>query len=818
MTKQKSIRKGAGTIRAKIALISGVSILTSLVLGGTGIVALNKTAKNNSVLQDINKINLSQNENQALDTSYCYYLDSSYLDKIVANLGEMDQNAESAGKKAGISRKKEISDMESVLENTKKNYSEILNLSKDRGFTEDAGMYKTFLEKDSALSDSFAAIKDDKDWLDGAWLNLAGAGQAAEVDGQSLIRVSYSNAVPQEGKRVYLYVRLGGNSIDYSGKVYVNNLAFHKGDEVTPVDIGSYTDEDLNGSYGDALKGLTIADFGGQKSLCVDGQFTAANGKWEEIALKIPADKLDMQNYDSFSYDMYVSSTPADMQAACAFSEKYDFAAGMAALNSDFSTYSKLVVEGKDVTDASKLVTEDLSALSNNLDVYVGEGDVKTEAVSGIKAKQDTFDSISESDGKILELKQENIKLADKLTKLTSELRENVQESNDSARMRTLAIMGIILIAGMGVIVVITMAVNKSMSKSIKSFKDTLSKMTDGDLTVRAYEAGNDEFSVFGSYMNRFLDKISEILQSVQTIAASVNQTGEKLDDMAGISRETADGIGQAVEDIAQGATSQAKEVESSSKQMDGMGNAFESIVEDIQNLGQKALEMRDVSAESATNMKELSDANAKTADAFEQVVLQTRTTNESVQKIKDAAELITSISSQTNLLSLNASIEAARAGEAGKGFAVVATEIQQLADQSSSSADIIKKIITELTEEAERTVTIVDEVTQILSEQQDKLVETQDKFNVLEQGIAESHEKTVAIKECTQTCDDARKNVEQIIDNLASISEENAASTEETTASMLELGEVINGLAGKANELKETSQKLDSDLKFFKL
>ena len=227
---------------------------------------------------------------------------------------------------------------------------------------------------------------------------------------------------------------------------------------------------------------------------------------------------------------------------------------------------------------------------------------------------------------------------------------------------------------------------------------------------------------------------------------------------------------------------------------------------------------MKQVSSESARFMKELSDANAKTSTAFAQVVQQTYTTNESVQKIREAAELITSIANKTNLLSLNASIEAARAGEAGKGFAVVATEIQQLAEQSSSSADIIKEIIEELTNEAERTVSIVDEVTQIVQEQQEKLVATQEKFDVLENGIAESDQKTTTIKECTEICDNARNKVEEIIVNLSSISEENAASTEQTTASMLELNEVITNLADKAAQLKEMAEKLETDLKFFRI
>lgn len=296
-----------GSIRGKIVLISTVSVVTSLVLGTSGIVALNKTASNNMILQDINKINLAQNENQALDTSYCYYLDSSYLENIVSNLDEMSSDAESAGKHASIAWQSDVSEVKSVLEKTKSNYSQILELSNQRGFTEDSGMYQTYLSSDDSLNESFATIKDDKDWVDGAWIKLAGIGKDTEVNGKKLIKASYSNPIPKIGKRMYLYVRLGGNSIDYNGKVYVNNLAFHKGNKTTPIDLSEYTEDDLNGSYGDALKGLKIEDFGGKKTISLDGKYTASKAQWEEISIKIPADKLNIQDYDSFSYDMYVT-------------------------------------------------------------------------------------------------------------------------------------------------------------------------------------------------------------------------------------------------------------------------------------------------------------------------------------------------------------------------------------------------------------------------------------------------------------------------------------------------------------------------------
>ena len=105
--------------------------------------------------------------------------------------------------------------------------------------------------------------------------------------------------------------------------------------------------------------------------------------------------------------------------------------------------------------------------------------------------------------------------------------------------------------------------------------------------------------------------------------------------------------IGNAVEDIANGATAQAGEVDTASGQITNMGNIFTEIVGNIEDLGKNAGEMQQVSDESSRFMNELSEANEKTAEAFTQVVQQTHTTNESVQKIREATELITSIASQ---------------------------------------------------------------------------------------------------------------------------------------------------------------------------
>ena len=805
-----------GGIKGKIRMMGGVAILSAVVLGTVGVSALNKNSRNNQILKDVNEVNLLQNENQSLDTSYLYFLDSSYLDNIVKNLGTMEDGAKSGSKTAGLKWKKQFSSMEDAISSTKDNYTQINELAGQRGYTEDVGDYTDFIAGDEELGNGFGTLKEDKSWVDGTWIDLHDGGKTTEIDGKTYQVANYSCEIPSVGKRDYVYARVGGTAVEYSGKLYISNIVLHNGTEKKEIDIASLTETDLSGSYGDALKGLTIGKADGKPAIVVDTKYTEANGVWEEVALKIPASSYDIQNYNKITYTLAYKHAPSGFQMASAFSDKYDFKGALDTLNGNFATYSKHVVEGKDVADEAQSITDLFAEIINNIALYGSNEDLQKSLTDLMNTKKAAFDSANEKDNQVLELKTENTKLSETLTKLTSQIRSDVESNTQATKVQLILVMVLILIISAGFIIVITLHTSRSMNRSIGKFKSTLSQMTEGDLTVRAYENGKDEFSLFGKYVNNFLEKLTDVIRSAQNISTNVKQSGEQLDAMAQSGSETSSEIGSAVEDIANGATAQAGEVDTASGQITDMGNIFAEIVDNIEDLGKNAGEMQQVSDESSRFMKELSVANEKTAEAFAQVVQQTHTTNESVQKIREATELITSIASQTNLLSLNASIEAARAGEAGRGFAVVATEIQQLAEQSSSSAAIIKGIIEELANEASRTVEIVEDVTEIVNNQQKKLTETQERFNVLEAGIDKSNSETSSIRQYTASCDVARKKVEEIIVNLSSISEENAASTEQTTASMTELNNIIEQLVESANQLKDMAGSLERDLRFF--
>ena len=220
---------------------------------------------------------------------------------------------------------------------------------------------------------------------------------------------------------------------------------------------------------------------------------------------------------------------------------------------------------------------------------------------------------------------------------------------------------------------------------------------------------------------------------------------------------------------------------------------------------------------ESAKIMQELNYSNQLTTEAIEKIGKNVEATDHSVTKITEAVDLITDIASQTGLLALNASIEAARAGEAGKGFAVVATEIQHLSQESGDSAQRITDIVKRLSEDSRNAMLVMKEVMDRLQEQQDKLNETILKFQNVRDGITSSREHTSQIHSQAQQCDHDRNEMVDIVQNLSAMSEENAASAQEVSATIESIAEGISGTKTESGQMRGMADKLKEKIKFFK-
>ena len=171
------------SIKGKIWIMGGTAIAASAILGVVGVNSLNKNSDNNDVLTELNHINLYQYENQSLDTSYLYFLEDSYLESIVENLGSMEQSAAQANKLSGRAAGEKIAEMEDVIAECKSNYTSIREIAGERGYTADAGAYQEFFASDEQLTSDFRTFADDKSWLDGRWVDIAPAAEQTEEYG-----------------------------------------------------------------------------------------------------------------------------------------------------------------------------------------------------------------------------------------------------------------------------------------------------------------------------------------------------------------------------------------------------------------------------------------------------------------------------------------------------------------------------------------------------------------------------------------------------------------------------------------------------------
>lgn len=385
---------------------------------------------------------------------------------------------------------------------------------------------------------------------------------------------------------------------------------------------------------------------------------------------------------------------------------------------------------------------------------------------------------------------------------------------------RVIALVGVTIIVLL-VIAVISLMLSRKIANALVTVNRLFVSLSNGDLTMKVDPnmlKRNDEIGEMAGSVQSLISKLNGIVTGLTESADQLYKSGDEMAATASQSSKATEEISSAVEDISKGAVSQAEEIQNASSYIANMGKLIEDIVEKVSNLTQAANVMGNAGDTSMNTMVELSESNDHTTEAVNKIADQIELTNESVGKIGEAAAFITNIADQTSLLALNASIESARAGEAGKGFAVVASEIQKLASQSDEAAGEIKQIIENLKQESEKTVEEMNSTKLLINEQVVKLNATRDSFVDVSDGINVSRQETAAIEVNVGSCDDARQQVNDVIANLSAISEQNAASAEETTASMQELTATISMLSTTANDLMKISEKLNSEMKFFKI
>lgn len=375
-------------------------------------------------------------------------------------------------------------------------------------------------------------------------------------------------------------------------------------------------------------------------------------------------------------------------------------------------------------------------------------------------------------------------------------------------------VIAIIGIVGAGLI-------SNTISRVLKYEITSLEYLAMGNLNVQIDKKNLQRKDEIGD-LSRAIDTLKTDLRSViGGISESTNlliSSSDSLEQTSHQTFENMDYVMQSVDTITTSAISQAKDTKSASDNITHMGNLIIETGSEADLLNKNADKMLIVSDKTTFAIDELKKISEEVGSSVNIIAELTEQTNESAKTIREAAEFISGIADETNLLSLNASIEAARAGEAGKGFAVVADEIQKLAVQSNEASSRIDKIVNTLIVDAEHVVDSMEQMKSVIGKQNEYIKSTEESVSEVMEEINESIEKIRNIEKRTQDLETARKEMMGMIAGLSDIADSNVVNTQETSKVINDVSDRFKKVEESAVNLRVTADILEQNMKNFKM
>ncbi len=366
--------------------------------------------------------------------------------------------------------------------------------------------------------------------------------------------------------------------------------------------------------------------------------------------------------------------------------------------------------------------------------------------------------------------------------------------------------------------VLLSIYITFSITNPIKKIMGLMTKVQEGDLTVKSDLVGNNEIGKLSTGFNHMIDSMRNLIKDTNATFKSVEDSTKNVDDIAEQYTMVSEQVAISVGEIANGASEQARSAEDATNTMSQLSNRIDNMVQSIKVVHDATDKTKEISNNATKTVKSLyekTEEYAQISGATKDTITQLK---DSVSEIINIVDLIKSISDQTNLLALNAAIEAARSGEAGKGFAVVADEIRKLAEQSKEATNKITGLANEINTDVISTVQSVEAGEKIFGEQHLAVFDTDSAFK----NIIDSVESIVEeVQEVSKAVDDITEYKNMTIDaveSIAAVTEESAAGTEEVMASTQQQASSSQQLRDISKELITLVDSLNKSMDRFKV
>ena len=345
-----------------------------------------------------------------------------------------------------------------------------------------------------------------------------------------------------------------------------------------------------------------------------------------------------------------------------------------------------------------------------------------------------------------------------------------------------------------------------------------IEEIANGDINADfgMVKESNDEIGLIIEKMKELTQSLGNIVGRIRNSSDTMSANSYELNDTSSQTLAANNEISKAVEDVAEGSTGMASSISKINENLEEMSRETKDINASVDEIKNQTAAVQDSSKIMNDKVKSMQDSSHKMDDGISAISKRIETVNTTVDKVSNIVSVIEEISSETNLLSLNASIEAARAGDAGKGFAVVAQEIRVLSDNTNTELENIKQIISSLVEECRYCVQASGTIVEDNAKQKEEIKAVLDEFGALDEQIQKTAEKADEIEELVTAMIELNDDITKSSNSLTDVSAANAAATEEMNANIEELNAMMNGVAEMAGHMNDESDGLKEALSFF--
>lgn len=310
------------------------------------------------------------------------------------------------------------------------------------------------------------------------------------------------------------------------------------------------------------------------------------------------------------------------------------------------------------------------------------------------------------------------------------------------------------------------------------------------------------------------LDQMNRMKENAENTSETMSDMVLELSQIAETSLRTNQSISEESERLLQGSMDNTDAIE-------GVNSRMIHITERLAGLSEMNHMTANLTEEIGVNTKENQKRMDEVTGNMEQISRSTDVCKQIIYNLGEESKeiigiirTITDISSQTNILALNASIEAARAGEQGRGFSVVAEEIQKLSEQTKNAVENIGKIVHEVVNNTEEAVKAMEENVLFTENGMESIRKANESSSLITASTVELEKQIHSIDEVAETI---RQNSDEVAESMRQINDntqQNCSAVEHVTTSTQENTASAESLAGMVEQIRILSDKLNDVVK----